>query len=426
MALVPKTRFYDVVIHYKDGKYVVQTEFEAVEKSIEELAELIDNVPTGKTARLLTCNDAAANLKLSKFTNKPFYGSDGVVEITQDGLVYCEKKFYKYANGVESTSDALDYTKVKSLNSKKTFYGLGDAVNNEVGSISTILSKITKLTTSEKTTLKTLLETDADLAKAFAKAPEEMAVAWKLLKDNGRDKLMKKANAIESLMKIQKNSKLKQLGFIDETFAKVKASRQDDGDFASILDDLDNFGKTMASKPSIEFENFNNIISKLTDNNPQNSQAAHWIIQDITQNANEFVGKKWEIEFKVKNLDGNNAAVDVAARDKSKFIEYKWLTSATVNKEDFVREFIKRDLYNPDINSLSQLEWRIKGMKLSKTKALEYLKSVEASSALNNPKIRKLFENFGKQKNPSLSIDDTEDLLIFLDNNNDWYNLIFK
>ena len=97
-----------------------------------------------------------------------------------------------------------------------------------------------------------------------------------------------------------------------------------------------------------------------------------------------------------------------------------------MNKEDFVREFIKRDLYNPDITSLSQLEWRIKGMKLSKTKALEYLKSVEASSALNNPKIRKLFENFGKQKNPSLSIDNTEDLLIFLDNNNDWYNLIFK
>ncbi len=56
------------------------------------------------------------------------------------------------------------------------------------------------------------------------------------------------------------------------------------GAFKNILDDLDNFGKALEKHP-IEFENFKSIISKLTDNNPQNSQAAQWIIQDITQNA---------------------------------------------------------------------------------------------------------------------------------------------
>jgi hypothetical protein len=123
-----KDAFYDIVIHFKDGKYVVHAEFETVEKSLEEIADIIDNVPTGKTARLLTCNDASANLALSTFTTKPFYGSDGVVEITQDGLVHCDKKFYKYSNGNESRTEVLDYTNVKNTNAQKSFYKLGDVV----------------------------------------------------------------------------------------------------------------------------------------------------------------------------------------------------------------------------------------------------------------------------------------------------------
>lgn len=96
--------------------------------------------------------------------------------------------------------------------------------------------------------------------------------------------------------------------------AKVKANRLEDGAFKNILDDLDNFGEALEKHP-MEFENFKSIISKLTDNNPQNSQVAQWIIQDITQNAKEFTGKKLSIEIKVRNIDQNIASIDVATNE---------------------------------------------------------------------------------------------------------------
>jgi len=89
-------------------------------------------------------------------------------------------------------------------------------------------------------------------------------------------------------------------------------------------------------------------------------------------------------------------------------------------------EFIKRDLFNPDIVNLSQLEWRIKGMKLSKAKALEYLKSIEGKTALDNQKIIKLFDTFAEKINYNKDITNVNEMLEFLETNNEWYNLIFK
>lgn len=253
---------------------------------------------------------------------------------------------------------------------------------------------------------------------------KDFSKEWKLLADAGRTGLKKSRAAIESLQKVLKNSKLKELGFTEELLAKVKASRLDEGDFATILDDLDNFGKKMAAEPSIEFDNFKNIISKLTDKNPQNSQAAHWIIKDITDNVDDFVGKKWSIETAVKNSDGNSAYIDVASNEIPPMtIEYKWLTSAVIAKEDFIREFIKRDLFNA--NDLSKLQWRIKGQKLTKNKLIEYLSSTEGKEALkqsiNFTKAKTLFP-----KDALITNANYIDRVIANFNKDDVFNLIFK
>lgn len=97
-----------------------------------------------------------------------------------------------------------------------------------------------------------------------------------------------------------------------------------------------------------------------------------------------------------------------------------------VNKTDFLNQFVKRDLFNKNLTSLSQLEWRIKGNKLSKEKVLEYLSSKEGREMLKDEKMKKLFEDFGKTNNKNLEIDDLGDLFEFLNSNNDWFNLIFK
>ena len=97
-----------------------------------------------------------------------------------------------------------------------------------------------------------------------------------------------------------------------------------------------------------------------------------------------------------------------------------------VNKADFLNQFVKRDLFNKNLTSLSQLEWRIKGNKLSKEKVLEYLSSKEGREMLKDEKIRKLFEDFGRLNNSKIRIRNVEDLLDFLELNNEWYNIIFK
>ena len=248
--------------------------------------------------------------------------------------------------------------------------------------------------------------------------------SWKLLRDAGRTQLMKNADVLETLTKARNNPILKKLGFTDEILVKIKASTLKEGAFKNILDDLDDFA-TALDKNSIQIQNPTAIINKLLDNNPNNSQAVHWIIQDITQSVKEFAGKKLTFEFSLKNSSQNTAHIDVITDDLPPLlIEYKWLTKGTVSKDDFIREFVKRDLFN--ISDLSKLQWRIKGSKLTKEKVLEYLSSPEANEMLENKKILNLFDNYEKLKNSRIKIMDREDLFEYLNSNDDWFNLIFK
>ena len=243
--------------------------------------------------------------------------------------------------------------------------------------------------------------------------------SWKLLRDAGRTQLMKNADVLEALTKARNNPILKKLGFTDEVLVKIKASTFKEGAFKNILDDLDDFA-TALDKNSIQIQNPTAIISKLLDNNPNNSQAVHWIMQDITQSVKEFAGKKLTFEFSLKNSSQNTAHIDVITDDLPPLlIEYKWLTKGTVSKDDFIREFVKRDLFN--ISDLSKLQWRIKGSKLTKEKVLEYLSSPEAKNILNSfPEERKmsLFKNYNKLK--GITNKDIDEFIKI------YYNQIFK
>jgi hypothetical protein len=69
------------------------------------------------------------------------------------------------------------------------------------------------LTAAEKTTLQNLLKSDADLAKAFANAPEEMAGAWKLVRSSIAEGTLfaKDPKALKKLAEMmQPNSALRQ------------------------------------------------------------------------------------------------------------------------------------------------------------------------------------------------------------------------
>lgn len=86
-------------------------------------------------------------------------------------------------------------------------------------------------------------------------------------------------------------------------------------------------------------------------------------------------------------------------------------------------QFIERDLFNA--TSLSQLEWRIKGNKLSKEKVVEYLSSKEGREAIKKlgaDKVKTLFPKQSRQINE----DNFIDILINNLNKDEIYNSIFR
>jgi hypothetical protein len=142
--------YIDVIIHYKNGNFVIAKEGKlSTTISIEELAGIINSAPVNKTVRLLSCNDLDAAKQLSLLTNKPFYASDGWVELTKTGNVHSEKAFKKFDNGNEV--ETLSHTPSTATGTEGVdFVRLGvNGAGNLVPS-----SLITKLTQQGATKLK--------------------------------------------------------------------------------------------------------------------------------------------------------------------------------------------------------------------------------------------------------------------------------
>lgn len=198
--------YIDIIIHAKDNKFYVVVEGVVQEKSSKEIISIIDNVPTGKTARLLSCNDEAAAIALSIETKKPFYASDGWVEINKNGDVFSQKDFYLYNKGTKGAKgsnytkgnapDGIDFlrlgdglqgagkagllTKFKDFTNVKTWINTLDEVAD-----ASLLSKLDNLDASYFSKL------DADLVHAtygpeikalLRENPDDLAEVWKRLK----------------------------------------------------------------------------------------------------------------------------------------------------------------------------------------------------------------------------------------------------
>jgi hypothetical protein len=66
-------------------------------------------VSQANTARLLSCNDEAAALKLSEFCEKPFYASHGRVDVNKSGDVFVENDFYQFSKGQKGSTMGTGY-----------------------------------------------------------------------------------------------------------------------------------------------------------------------------------------------------------------------------------------------------------------------------------------------------------------------------
>ncbi|MCU0338137.1 MAG: hypothetical protein MUF12_09815 [Sediminibacterium sp.] len=189
--------------------------------------------------------------------------------------------------------------------------------------------------------------------------------AWKALKD--RPQMRTDVAQLTAATKCLSNPKLKAIGIDEQAMGDIMTALKNDyatyGNTVKALDDemlitLANFGEFLNNNPTSQFNNFAKVISDLKGGGFPNRKGSHWILKNISQDATTFGGKK--VTFNTtQTVNGTNYYVDVEVDgDFVKFLEYKSGPNTIQDKDEFLREFVKRDLSNQRVSSLSQIEWR--------------------------------------------------------------------
>lgn len=116
-SITTSDNFIDVIIHYKNGSFVISKEGGLTKDILlEDLAGIINSTASGKTVRLLSCNDLNAAEQLSQLTNKPFYASDGWVDVYVNGEIRSQSDFYKFENGTRSSPITHNSVDIPGIN----------------------------------------------------------------------------------------------------------------------------------------------------------------------------------------------------------------------------------------------------------------------------------------------------------------------
>jgi hypothetical protein len=198
--------FIDVVIHYKNGGFVIAKEGGLTTAiPLEDLAGIINSAPSGKMVRLMSCNDLDAARELSVYTNKPFYASDGWVDLYTNGQVRSQGAFYKFENGMQGNSIVHNSADISGVS--KIRLGLAGAVAKSdlllkytnFNAIKTWINSLDEVADANLFTKLNQLEPefflrlDADLLhttygaeiKSLVKEnPDDLNTIWKRLKDD--------------------------------------------------------------------------------------------------------------------------------------------------------------------------------------------------------------------------------------------------
>ena len=262
--------------------------------------------------------------------------------------------------------------------------------------------------------------------KNLIKTDPDAFLAYKILHGGGRTNLRMDADALTAVINIRKNTNFADFGLTDNMLGRI------DGwgnagitvGYTEVLSNMDNF-LNFVRVNNISCIEFDKFFSIFTTTSKTNKQAVYWILENIASDVPTFSNKTLKREIRVAKIDGSNGFIDIVVRSDASsdlLIEYKWYAGTNqISKETFLDEFIKRDLVN--INSLDEVQWRVKGQKLSKEKVLEYLK--EYSSELS-PGMLSKFDKYAESINYANEINNVDDLFTFLKNNDSWYDLIFK
>ncbi|PAM94918.1 hypothetical protein B4N84_10765 [Flavobacterium sp. IR1] len=348
---------------------------------------------------------------------------------------------------------SLSYGNVKELAEKVKTEALIDAsifidekniknaLNELADNLGSLLSKIDNLpnlSAAEKKALKADLNKTEELKNLFAKnahQTDELARAWKNLKEANRSELRKDAKALESFVKLKKNPSFSKMGLTDELISSLQGygNTTRSASFSEILNDLDKLGDFLHSNSGTTFENFDKVLGilKRTDEVGNNyKQGVHWMIRDLNTTGEIFAGKKIKFEHSIPNArpTAANSSIDAlcincGGFDKDIMVEYK-SGPGSISTSTIKDQFIERDLFNA--NSLDQIQWRMEGTGMTADKLKTWMKEnrVSIDQLINSDDldISAKFKRWYNVSNLSTSVSDLQ-IDNFVNKN---FNEIFK
>lgn len=189
---------------------------------------------------------------------------------------------------------------------------------------------------------------------------------------------------------------------------------------------LDNLTNALEALDPNKVRGVEHIKSDLKHLGPGKIVGANWLLEHLAKNAtqlNKFDELIFESVEKISDVTGNVIRkVDLKATkgDRVKLYEYKSVAKAPPTS--FKDQFVK-DLKNPDVEVLSDIEWIFDGKKLNSLNKDAFVDELEkVKDALDDPRVFELF----KEYNNDLDIRTAEKLIEVMKSNNEWFGEVFK
>ena len=252
--------------------------------------------------------------------------------------------------------------------------------------------------------------------------------AWKIYKEANRTCLPKSEGHLAKLVRANTNPNLKTTpySFTRTDFINIAKAGGSAGSFTANFDNtifpnLVNFAKVSAT-----YINMDKLKAKLSQQNSGATlEGTNFIVKYMGEHTSEFNGGNYEFEAYentwARYVDVQDNRVITAP------ILYEFKSVQDISPADFATQFTK-DLSSPNVSQLSQIRWIFDHDKMDattvKTKVLAALNGNK--NLLNNPLIINRFDIYAESVGYQTKINTIDELITFLNTNNNWFNLIFK
>jgi hypothetical protein len=213
---------------------------------------------------------------------------------------------------------------------------------------------------------------------------------WHILNKAGRTGLINDYDAINAVKKIKINPEFANAGLTDDLLKTINGwgNANIKVGYTEIVNNIDRFITFLKNKniTCAECYKFYDIFKT---GSSTDKQAIFWVLENIANDATTFSGKSLFREISVPKMPNTvfastSGRIDVVVKKSGLddlLLEYKWYGSGVVDESLCLDEFVTRDLFN--ITNLNNLQWRLKGNKLTKALVNQYLSSLRGKALLN-------------------------------------------